>query len=88
MSKKAFLIILVLSVVVWYISRFIQSYTAYFFNNGGFSFGSGCAATGLPVALCINEYDSSKYGYYLLNIGLWFVIFSVIRKVSRKVTGK
>ncbi len=70
-SKKRFLITLVLSVLVWVVTVFVQAvsesvkYVAFFTQ-------SKCSATGYPVNFCIN--GSPEFFIYLINIFFWFWI--------------
>lgn len=61
--------VLVLSVLVWFISGFIQAfigYTDYF--NGYY----GCSLTGYPIALCISGNTMLVWLVSGVNILIWF----------------
>lgn len=84
MSKKAIIVLLVLSVVTWFVTRILQTIISYSLNSRGISFsGSNCSATGYPIALCTDE-DISIYMYYLANIVFWFLILWLLWWVIRK----
>lgn len=82
MSKKSFVIILGLSIIVWIISGFIQFMTS-------LNLYSSCGLTGFPINLCIEK--SSQINIlviYLANIFFWFIILFIIWKLLTKILGK
>lgn len=86
MTKKSFVVILILSIIFWIISAFLQGFLGTLFN---FNLLAGsCQVTGYPLAFCINSYGGLPIGYYLLNIMLWFVIIWGIWKVLQKSKSK
>jgi len=72
MSKKSFILILVLSVIFWITSgaiQFIISFSPY----------SSCELTGYPIALCINPQSIfTIISIYVVNIALWFLAIWII----------
>ncbi len=80
MSRKSLILILLASIVVWYASRFLQSFIAYLFSQRAMSFlGIECTATGYPIATCINQFDSTRYIYFVINILFWFAVIAGIK---------
>lgn len=71
-SKKRFLIVLGLSVMIWVVSGFVQVFT----NRGEFGsyvFGTGCELTGYPISLCVSANDRPKLILVIIaNVTLWF----------------
>jgi len=73
-NEKSLIVVLVLSIVIWFISGIIQAcielfvygYIMYSF------FGAGCIVTGYPFAVCANEFDNTHYVYSIINILFWF----------------
>ncbi len=92
MRKKEFVVIFIVSVIVWLLSAVLQSYNEVFLSGKiAYSFfGSSCSVTGYPIALCINEFDNSRFMYYVLNITLWFLIitFFKYKVLSRSKRGE
>ena len=90
MSKKTYIVIGVLSVVIWYISRIVQAiWEALIVSKFSVSVYSGeCSATGYPIPLCINRGDNILPIYHFINISFWFMfifgIWKLIRKTSKK----
>ncbi|OGE32126.1 hypothetical protein A2631_03345 [Candidatus Daviesbacteria bacterium RIFCSPHIGHO2_01_FULL_44_29] len=72
MTKKRFFVTLVLSFLVWFVSIFVQAFTAY--NAPLTLLGSGCQLTGFPVALCIYTSDIGApfWSIHILNVVIWF----------------
>lgn len=89
MSKKAFVVILVLSVVVWYVSRYIVPLYEIFIQKQ-FKiniFGDSCLSTGYPLSYCAdNNFSLVLVGS--LNIAIWFVVIWITWKVLQKITSK
>lgn len=89
MSKKAFVVVLVLSVVVWYVSRYIVPLYEIFIQKQ-FKiniFGDSCLSTGYPLSYCAdNNFSLVLVGS--LNIAIWFVVIWATRKVLQKLTSK
>ena len=83
MSKKSFLIILVLSLVVWFLSVVLQGLLGTLFSFNPLS--GGCHVTGYPLAVCDNSYEELPFGYYILNIGFWFLVIWLTWKGIQKV---
>ena len=89
MSKKAFVVILILSVVVWYISRYIVPLYEIFIQRQ-FKiniFGDSCLSTGYPLSYCAdNNFSLVLVGS--LNIAIWFVIIWLIWKIISYFSGR
>lgn len=86
MSKKSLVIILILSVVVWYISRYIVAlYEIFILKRFQISlFGDSCLSTGYPLSYCAdNNFSLVLIG--MINIVLWFLIIWGIWKVISKI---
>ena len=79
MSKKAFVVILVLSVVVTYGAAFAD-----------FAFNITSGAVGLPFGFSRFNFFGAETDQrmFLLDIAFWFVIIWVIWKVFQKVASK
>lgn len=71
-NKKKFLITLVFSIVIWFISVLIQGFTG--FNAILSIFGPSCQLTGFPIATCLFNGPGQFSGWMLslLNIFFWF----------------
>jgi bacteriorhodopsin len=78
--RKSFAIILITSTILWFISTIIQAVIElYVFGRIGYTFfGSGCSTTGYPFAVCANQFDNTRYGYYFINIAFWFVVVAYL----------
>lgn len=90
MSKKAFIIILVLSVVIWYISRVVQALIeVYILKTSQISlYPSSISETGFPIARNMSQSENSYYFICILNIILWFIILFGIWKLIKKNSTK
>lgn len=90
MNKKILFIALMLSIILWFASRYVQTLVAVFIIQGPSVsfFAPECSATGYPVAICVDASENSKYIYYLINIVFWFIILFGIWKLFRKFTAK
>jgi len=88
MSKKSLLVKLIIAVILWFMSTYLQVVVSYFLNSGGISWsGNEYSATGFPLALSLDK-SSQEIPFYLvvaLNIAIWFFI---IKFVSRKFFNK
>lgn len=73
-SKKRFLLILGLSIILWIASMFIQLlYKSDNVTYGLFIFGKSCEVTGYPWAQCIPERNiGALILNYTANIFFWF----------------
>ncbi|OGG31315.1 hypothetical protein A3A63_04175 [Candidatus Gottesmanbacteria bacterium RIFCSPLOWO2_01_FULL_46_9] len=78
MTKKSFVVILILSVIIWIVSGIIQfmiSFNPY----------SSCALTGFPMASCLNSASKLRIiCIYIFNIVFWFLVIWCIWKVLKK----
>jgi hypothetical protein len=75
MRIKEFIVILGLSVVVWYGSRIAQALvelTILETSSVSFYSGTSVVETGYPIALNISKSDSMLYFYYGINVIIWF----------------
>ena len=79
MSKKALVVILVLSVVVTYVAAFVD-----------FAFNISTGAVGLPFGFSRFNFFGAETDQtaLLLNIVFWFAIIWIIWKVLQKITSK
>ena len=86
MTKKSFVIILVLSVGLWYISRIVQALAEiYIFNRPFISlYPTSNIETGYPISLNLSSHDSNRYIYYFINIALWFLVILGTQKIILK----
>ena len=90
MSKKSFVVILILSVVIWYISRIAQALVEMFILNipSISPYPTSNTETGYPVALNLNEPNNTIYVYYIINIAFWFLfiwgVWKILQKTYRK----
>ncbi|PIZ66488.1 hypothetical protein CO051_03535 [Candidatus Roizmanbacteria bacterium CG_4_9_14_0_2_um_filter_39_13] len=89
MSKKTYIVIGVLSVVIWYISRIVQALVdIIFFDRLSVSFfPSSNVETGYPIALNLNSYNEIYYIYFIINISFWFVLLLGVRKLIKRTFG-
>lgn len=78
-SKKRFLVILGLSVLVWFISGLIQLFDPRDWQYHFSLSGSSCTVTGYPLSKCYSDYESIKiWGTCLFNIFFWFWIIQLL----------
>lgn len=72
-SKKRFLITLLVSIVIWFISVLVQFFTLYKVKFSLFS-GTSCQLTGFPWANCIYEAPGQIPFWVIdfINILFWF----------------
>ncbi len=85
MTKKSFVIILILSVAVWYISRYLVAlFNIFILKNIAIDiFGSGCLPTGYPLFYCVDN-ALSLILISLINILVWFVVIRALWKLIKK----
>ena len=90
MTIKSFVIILVLSAGLWYISRIVQALAEiYIFNRPSISlYPTSNIETGYPISLNLSSHDSNRYIYYFINIALWFLAIFGIQKLLFKKRSK
>ncbi|MDO8570796.1 MAG: hypothetical protein Q7R97_04395 [Candidatus Daviesbacteria bacterium] len=90
LELNKFIIFLVLSVVVWYISRVIQALVEVFvFKNSSISlYSTSISETGYPIAQNISQTDNIYYLICAINIILWFIILFGIWKLAGKLLKK
>ncbi len=76
MTKKSFIVIAILSVATWYLSRIIQALMELFIlKTASISpYPTSNTETGYPIALNLNQSNSSIYFYYIVNIAFWFLL--------------
>lgn len=75
MTKKSFVFILALSVIIWYISRYIIAlFDVFILKHFAIDiFGSSCLPTGYPLFYCAdNTLSLTLIG--LINILIWFLV--------------
>ncbi len=77
---------LIAGVCMWIISAILAVYIGIFvFKEPAVSlFGSSCNTTGLPILLCLDEFDSSRYVFYFINISFWFLVAFAIWRFFNK----
>lgn len=87
MSKKSFVVILGLSVVVWYISRVVQALVEVFVvKNSSISlYPTSISETGYPIARNLSQQDNIYYFICFINIIFWFIILFGIWKLIGKL---
>lgn len=85
MTKKSFVVILILSVVTWYISRYVVAlFNIFILKNIAIDiFGSGCLPTGYPLFYCVDN-RLSLILISLINISIWFIIIHALWKLIKK----
>lgn len=90
MTKKAFVVILGISVAIWYLSRVAQALTElYILESPSISlYPTSNNETGYPIALNLSQSDNNLYFYYLINIAFWFVVIWGIWKVLLRTKSK
>ncbi len=69
--------ILALSVLVWFVSGFIQVFLGWSESFMGYR---GCNLTGFPIALCILGNDGLVWAVSIANILIWFVVLQFLGK--------
>lgn len=82
MGKKEFLIILVLSVVVTWVTKEV---------NGILNFSLGGLNAGSPLGYYKCEFISScniDYTFLVIDIAFWFMVIWIIWKIFRKISSK
>lgn len=86
MIKKSFVFILILSVVVWYLSRIAQALIELIIlKTASISpYPTSNIETGYPIALNLNQSNSSIYFYYIFNIVFWFLLILGVWKIIKK----
>ena len=89
MSRKSFIIILGLSIILWYISKIVQALIEMFvFNIPSISiYPTSNVETGYPIFLNLSRSDSMRYVFYLINITFWFMVIWGIWKIFFKNSG-
>lgn len=90
MTKKIFVVILVLSVIIWHFSRIVQALVEMFiFNIPSISpYPTSNTQTGYPIPLNLDQLDNSRNIYYLLNISFWFVVIWGAWKLLQRTKSK
>ena len=90
MTKKTFVVILVLSVVIWHFSRIAQALVEMFILNvpSISPYPTSNTQTGYPIPLNLNQIDNSRHIYYLLNISFWFIVIWGVWKLLQKTSKK
>lgn len=85
MTKKSFVVILTLSVVAWYISRYVVAlFNVFVLKNIAIDiFGRGCLPTGYPLFYCVDN-ALSLILIGLINILIWFIIIHALWKMIKK----
>jgi len=89
MTKKSLVVILILSVSAWYISRYIGTlFDVFILNHFAIDiFGSSCLPTGYPLFYCAdNAFILALIGS--INIISWFVVIWGIWKMLPKLFKK
>lgn len=89
MTKKSFVVILILGTVMWYISRYIVTlFDVFILKNFTIDlFGSSCLPTGYPLFYCAdNALSLVLIGF--INISIWFIVIWGIWKVLPKLFKK
>lgn len=90
MTKKSFVVILVLSVLIWHFSRIMQALVEMFILKipSISVYPTSNSETGYPIALNLSKYDNSIYFYYVINIAFWFLViwgvWQLLQKASKK----
>ncbi len=91
MSIKKFVVILVLSIGVWYVSGIIQAILGILFGSTPVTFFSPTyLVTGYPLAYRVSEYDSNTVApIIIINISFWLIILLTLNFLySRRIKGK
>jgi len=86
MTKKSFVVILILSVIVWYISRYIVALFGVFIlkNFNATFYESGCSPTGYPLFYCVDN-NLSLILVSFINIAFLFLIIWKVWKILPKL---
>lgn len=83
-SKKRFLVTLVLSIFIFFFSVFIQIYDFEDWKLEGFLNLSSCSQTGYPIKICL--YNSSQglvFSIGLINIAFWFLVINFLYSLKK-----
>lgn len=87
-SKKRFLVTVTLSLIIFFISAFIQIYDFEDWKLRGFLNLSSCSGTGYPIKVCLyNSTPGLLISISLINIIFWFLIISFLYSTKRIIIG-
>ncbi|OGH49808.1 MAG: hypothetical protein A3H17_03510 [Candidatus Levybacteria bacterium RIFCSPLOWO2_12_FULL_37_14] len=86
MTKKSFVVILILSVVVWYLSRIVQALMELLIlKTASISpYPTSNIETGYPIALNLSQSNTSIYFYYMVNITFWFLLILGVWRIIKR----
>ena len=86
MNKKEFIVILLFSVVVWFLSTIFKALLNFQIDLYGPS--RMTIETGYPLAYEVNADSFMRFIYYAINITFWFIITSLFWKFILKRSKK